>query len=243
MFAYPLPLDFNPYQPATQGYNNLEGVNHYRPFNPIAGSADGHININDGTGDFLDVEYEPIGFYTQKVLNRNRSLAPGIDRRDVGMQDRRTITVVDPANDLNPGTGQLRDGYRSGVQEQADKYAIYGRRTIILDVLPSPSDTDGDQYAADDDRDGGATAIDPYPLAKGPDNKFQVVSRYGSRGKLVIVQVFWLPRNPPAGYVAAGDLNKIELKTFIAASNTGTEDEDDSGDLTSNDYLFITPDN
>jgi len=51
MFFYPLPLDFNPYQPSTQGYNNAVGANHFKPNNPLGGAADGEINVNNGTGD------------------------------------------------------------------------------------------------------------------------------------------------------------------------------------------------
>jgi prepilin-type N-terminal cleavage/methylation domain-containing protein len=242
MFFFPLPLDYNPYQPQTQGYNNVVGANHFTPNNPIGGVADGMININDGGGGFTDYEYEPIGFYAQKVRARNQSLA-GTDRRDIAMQDRRTINAVEPAMDLAP-TGEVRDFYRSGVQEEVDKYAIFGRRTIILDAVPvltGIADTDGDNFAPDDDRDGGANAIDPYPLGKGPDNKFQVVSRYGM-GKLVIVQVFWLPRNPPAGYIQPEDLNMIELKTFITPD--GQEDSRlnrDSNVMLRNSFQFITP--
>jgi type II secretory pathway pseudopilin PulG len=58
MFFYPLPLDFNPYQPSTQGYENRNNINHLRPNNPFgANAADGHLNLNDGTGNFLDYEY------------------------------------------------------------------------------------------------------------------------------------------------------------------------------------------
>ncbi len=242
MFFFPLPLDFNPYQPQTQGYNNGTGVNHYAPFNPLGTVADGHVNFNDGSGNNLDYEYEPIGFYTQKVLNRNRSLAVA-DLADISMADRRTIPALEPALDID-GTGTAVDNFRFGTQEEADKYAIYGRRTIIMDTVPSYTifDGDGDQYAPDDDRDGGATALNPYPIGKGPDNKFQKISRYG-QGKEVTVIVFWLPRDAADGYVDGDDLNKIELKTFIPdpkAFKTG-EPVQGSG-VSRNDNLFITTD-
>lgn len=247
MFCYPLPLDYNPYQPQTQGYNNAPGANHYAPTNPIGGLGDPHVNFNNGTPFELDYEYEPIGFYTQRISLRNRSLA-GTDRADIRMADRRTLTAVEPS--LVGGT----DHFRTGVEQQVDNYAVYGRRTIILDVLPSPQDTEnhtdpdgngieGDLYAADDDRDGGGTAINPYPITKGPDNKFQVVSRFGSRGKLVIVQVFWLPRTADETYIEADELNKIELRTFIATSNEATNLPAGSGGLTNLDFLNISAPN
>jgi prepilin-type N-terminal cleavage/methylation domain-containing protein len=242
MFMYPLPLDFNPYQPQTQGYNNATGVNHYRPNNPIGTVADGHINFNDGSGNFLDYEYEPIGFYQEKVLGRNRNLAPA-DRADIAMADRRSIPALEPALQLD-GTGTVQDVFRFGSQEEADKYAIYGRRTIIIDTVPTFTiqDTDGDVYAADDDRDGNATALDPYPLGKGPDNKFQKVSRYGL-GKEVTVIVFWLPRNAPGGYIESEDLNKIELKTFIPDPQASVNGQPLQGSgVNRNDNLFITTD-
>jgi hypothetical protein len=237
MFFYPLPLDFNPYQPQTQGYNNALNVNHYRAFNPVTGVVDSHVNFNGGNS--LDYEYEPIGFYTQKVYNRNRRLV-GSDRQDIELADRRTLSVIEPSID------QGNDYFRSGNDQQVDNYSIYGRRTIILDVIPDPLDTDPalavpDSFAPDDDFDGGATPVDPWPLGKGPDNKFQVVSGFGSRGKLVIVQVFWLPRNADNTYIEADELNKIELKTFIAASNETSDLGAEAGDLTRNDYLMITP--
>jgi prepilin-type N-terminal cleavage/methylation domain-containing protein len=243
MFFFPLPLDFNPYQPSTQGYNNVTGVNHYRPNSPLGGgAADGHLNINNGSGGFLDYEYEPIGFYTMKVRNRNNSLS-NAERSDIGMQDRRTLSGIEPAI-ARDSAGRVQDTFRSGVEEEVDKYAIFGRRTIILDAEPvinGISDNDGDTYAPDDDRDGGATALDPYPIGKGPDNKFQVVSRYGL-GKLVIVQVFWLPRNPPSGYIAAKDLNIIELKTFITPEGQKDSRLDrGSNVMMRNSFHFITP--
>ena len=84
------------------------------------------------------------------------------------------------------------------------------------------------------------TPVNPYPLLKGPDNKFQVVSQHGSRGKLVTVQVFWLPRNAPEGYIPWEDLNKVELKTFIAATNEDSNLASNEGGLNRNDYMFIS---
>lgn len=245
MFSYPLPLDYNPYRPQTQGYNNAVSAQHYVANTPIAGMADPHININGG-GSELDYEYEPIGFYSQKVFGRNRALA-GFDRSDIRMVDRRTIGPVEPS--LTGGY----DRFRTGTQQQVDNYEIYGRRTIILDVLPQPRDLDGgsvastnpvvgaDGYAPDEDYDGNASAVNPYPDAKGPDNKFQVASRHGTRGKMVIVQVFWLPRRADQTYIQADELNRIELKTFISASNEDSSMGSNAGDLGRNDYLVISP--
>lgn len=241
MFFYPLPLTFNPYDPRTQGYNNTDGVNHYLPYNPYAEIDDPQVSFNNG-GTSIDYEYEPIGFYSQKVYLRNQSLV-GIDRRDVRMNDRRTLYQVEPTL-LDPSSGSGTDSYdafRTGVEQQVDNYAIYGRRTIILDVQATPRDTDGDPsyvrinavtgpdgYAPSDDRDGGATAVNPYPPTNGPDNKFAVASNQGSLGKLVIVQVFWLPRKAESAYIPSSDLNIIDLRTFIAESNVASEVESGS---------------
>jgi len=240
MFFYPLPLDFNPYQPSTQGYDNAVNANHWKPNNPLGGTADGHINIYNGAGS-ADYEYEPIGFY-QRIADRNRSLT-NTERSDIGMQDRRTLSAIEPSI-ARDSAGRVVDAFRSGVPEEVDKYAIFGRRTIILDAIPTMngiSDTDGDAYSPDDDKDGNATAIDPYPIGKGPDNKFQVVSRYGL-GKLVIVQVFWLPRNPSASYIPAKQMNIIELKTFITPDGQPDSRIDrDSNVMMRNSFHFITP--
>ena len=241
MFFYPLPLDYNPYQPATQGYNNAVGANHWNPNNPLGGAADGHINIYNGAAS-ADYEYEPIGFYVERVVNRNKTLS-NQEKSDIGMQDRRTLSTVEPPI-ARDAANRVQDAFRTGVEEEVDKYAIFGRRTIILDAVPvmnGISDNDGDAYAPDDDRDGGASAVDPYPVNKGPDNKFQVVSRYGL-GKLVIVQVFWLPRNPSATYIPSKELNVIELKTFITPDGQKDSRLDrDSNVMMRNSFHFITP--
>jgi prepilin-type N-terminal cleavage/methylation domain-containing protein len=238
MFLFPLPLYFNPYCPEytnltgtaawSQGYNNAQGVAHYFPNNP---TGNNQVNFYNPTS--INYEYEPIGFYTQKVYNTNKMLVPA-DRRDIRRSDRRTITGIEPSLD------GANDFFRTGSDQQVSNYEIYGRRTIILDVTPDPLDTDGDGFAPDSERDGGATAANPYPPAKGPDNKFQVKTRNLGRGKLVIVQVFWLPRNAPAEYIPSKDLNKIELKTFISVNNEATELPTANGTLINNDYLFIT---
>lgn len=250
MFFYPLPLDFNPYQPDRQGYNNALNVNHYISNNPIDGLVDNHVNFYDASGTPLDYEYEPIGFYKQKVYNANRALqgnvdgglgSPAFDNIDIRMADRRTLTVIEPS--IAGGN----DYFRTGTEQQVDNYSTFGRRTIIMDVVPFPMDTDpangADDYAPNDERDGGATAINPYPISKGPDNKFQLVSEYGTRGKMVTVQVFWLPRKAENVYIAWKDLNKVELKTFIAANNEATDLSANTGKLGRNDFLFISPPN
>jgi prepilin-type N-terminal cleavage/methylation domain-containing protein len=243
MFHYPLPLDYNPWDPKTQGYNNTDGVNHYLPSNPLAGDGSTLVNFNDGTPNSLDYEYEPIGFYNQRVFLRNKDAT---NLSDINEADRRTLGPIEPA--LNPGS----DTFRTGYDTQVDNYSIYGRRTVILDVLPRPRDTDGaatppsyetgnDGYLPDDDRDGGATVFDPYPLHKGPDNKFQVPSNGGTRGKMVIVEVFWLPRRAPSAYIPASDLNKIELKTFIPANSESGAARNTVDLIDHNDFLDISP--
>jgi prepilin-type N-terminal cleavage/methylation domain-containing protein len=246
MFSYPLPLDYNPYRPQTQGYNNTIGTQHYYNNNPIGGEIDPQVNFNGG-GAELEYEYEPIGFMTQKVFNADRSLGP-FQVSDVRMMNQRSIPTLEPSLDNG------YDYFRTGTREQIDKYEIYGRRTVILDVLPTPRDLDGgslsntspvvgvDGFAPDSDFDGNASAVNPYPAAKGPDNKFQLASRHGTRGKMVIVQVFWLPRNAPSGYIPAEDLNKVELRSFIAASNEDSSLTKEEGRLSRNSYLILTPD-
>lgn len=245
MFHYALPLDYNPYDPKTQGYNNVIGVNRYNPNNPVAGAATTHVNINDGTGTGLAYEYEPIGFYNERVFMRNQAVT-GAARANVNLADRRTLGAVEP-----PIGGTL-DRFRTGYDTQVENYSIYGRRTIIMDVMPKPRDTDGvpavlnletgnDGFLPNDDRDGSATIFDPYPVTKGPDNKFQVLSEHGTRGKLIIVEVFWLPRKAPNAYIPLQDLNKIELKTFVPASSDSGGPRNASDLINRNDYLNITP--
>ena len=252
MWHYPLPLDYNPYDPSTQGYNNALNVNHITPENPIAGLFTGQINFNGGAG--FDYEYEPIGFYRFKVNRQNSLLeaaGPGVDDinvpdiADIRMIDRRSLPQVEQRLDnLNN-----MDSFRTGYDQLVEQYGEFGRRTIIMDVLPNvggennPLDTDGDTFDPNDDRDGGATALDPYPITKGPDNKFQVLTRAGGSGKLIIVQVFWLPRDAGNGYIPFSDLNVIDLRTFVSPTNEWTSINGAGGPLTLNDYLNITPTN
>lgn len=252
MWHYPLPMDYNPYDPARQGYNNALGVNRTTPSNPIAGMNTGHVNFN--TAGSFDYEYEPIGFYRFKVNQQNALLSPagpGIDDiivpdiADVRMIDRRSLPQVEQRLDnLNN-----MDNFRTGYDQLVEQFGEFGRRTIILDVVPNvggennPLDTDGDNFDPNDDRDGGATALNPYPIQKGPDNKFQVLTRGGGPGKLIIVQVFWLPRNPPTGYIPFSDLNVIDLRTFVSPTNEWTTLGEGGGPLTDNRNLIITPTN
>jgi prepilin-type N-terminal cleavage/methylation domain-containing protein len=244
MFRYPLPLDFNPYSPDTMGYNNAANANHTIANNP---TGDPQVNLNSSVGDYnggfdpRDYEYEPIGFYNQVYL-RNRSMVAA-DIEDIRMADQRTISSIEPSE----SGGQ--DFFRSGSDQQVDNFSIYGRRTIILDCYPPElfsqngpvRDSDADQYPADSDFDGGATALNPYPMEKGPDCKFQQVDRRG-RGKLITVQVFWLPRKAPDGYIPWVDLNKIELKMFVAPNGQVTLLNDAAGGtIDSNDRFGFDP--
>jgi prepilin-type N-terminal cleavage/methylation domain-containing protein len=245
MFHYPLPLNYNPYDLKTQGYDNREGVNRYTPNTQLAGEGSTHINFNDGTPNSLLYEYEPIGFYTQRVFLRNQAVN-GSARANINLADRRTLPQVEP-----PIGGTL-DRFRTGYDGQVENYSIFGRRTIILDVLAKPRDTDAaasplsletgnDGYLPNDDRDGGATVFNPYPLTKGPDNKFQVLSEHGTRGKLIIVQVLWLPRKAPDAYIPLQDMNKIELKTFIPANSDSGGPRPTIDQINRNDFLNLTP--
>ncbi len=61
------------------------------------------------------------------------------------------------------------------------------------------------------------------------------------RGKLVIVQVFWLPKNAPRRYLEPDELNMVQLKSFIPASDAVGSIEFENDLISSNNYLFITP--
>jgi len=227
MYFYPLPLGFNPYQPQTQGYDNSPGVSRVNGNDLGDPTGTGqriapHLNL-DAHGGSPEYEYEPVGFYI------------GLARTgDYHTTDPRAYPVVEsPAS--------TSDTFRRGTQERQDLYAIYGRRTIILDVVPEPIDDDTDLYPVDSPRDGGANVLDPYPAFKGPFNKYQARSKYGMRGKLVAVQVFWLPGNAPERYLEPDELNMVELKSFIPASGTGGGVGRENDLVASNDYLFISP--
>lgn len=227
MYFYPLPLGFNPYQPQTQGYDNSPGITRVNGDNVGDPTGTGqsiapHLNL-DGYGGSPEYEYEPIGFYM--------SLLRGGDYRTT---DPRTYPVVE-----RPASSS--DMFRRGTQEREDLYAIYGRRTIILDVVPDPADDDTDAFPVNSPYDGGANVLDPYPALKGPFNKFQVRSKYGMRGKLVTVQVFWLPGKAPERYLEPDELNMVELKTFIPAATVGGAVGTENDLVASNDYLFISP--
>ena len=136
------------------------------------------------------------------------------------MQDRRTLSSVEPSI-ARDGAGRIQDSFRSGVEEEVDKYAIFGRRTIILDAVPvmsGISDTDADNYAPDDDRDGGASAVDPYPIGKGPDNKFRVASGLAAGD----VRCYGCP----AGRELIREGKNVMRQTFITPLGTTTLDRD-----------------
>ncbi len=225
MFHYPLPLGFNPYRPQTLGVDNRDVVtqdpNSYVNGNNLGDPAGAngpiapHINIRRYGGSPY-YEYEPIGFYTR--LRKSGS-----------------ISFPDPSRDIRANPVYER------TEQTQDLFSIYGRRTIILNVVPDPPDDDNDGYPVDSPLDGNATVLDPYPPLKGPANKFMVRSRHGARGKLVIVQVFWLPRKAPKDILTPDELNIVQLKSFIpAAPSTGTiTSENDL--VSSNNYLLITP--
>lgn len=257
MFRYALPLNFNPYDPRTQGYDNTEGLQfRYQPFLPapfggVSGSK--HVNFHNGvqaytggvanTGSSAFYEYEPIGFYSQHVYQRNANM--GGFGQNINLSDRRTIGPIEP-----PVAGGA-DRFRTGYDSQVDNYAVFGRRTIILDVLPLPLDnpqieSDGDSFAPHDERDGGATIFDPYPIGKGPNNKFKHDSypiRRTPQGRYGKVVVFWLPRKAASGYIPYNELNKIELPFFIPARNDASSfrKTDASGMMRPTDWLNISP--
>ena len=223
MWNYPLPLGYNPYDPSSQGWDNSPSVNRLNgnAFDPTGSfPAAPMVNIL-GQGGSPAYEYEPIGFYA--------NLRRGQDFRTT---DPRTIPLAE-----TPRTG---DEWRKGTEYRRELYEIYGRRTIILDVLPDPADDDTDIYPVDSPLDGGANAMSPYPPLKGPLNKYQVRSKYGMKGKLVTVQVFWLPTKAPQRYLRPSELNTVELKAFIPASNAMSDIDVDSDVLTSNNELFIS---
>jgi prepilin-type N-terminal cleavage/methylation domain-containing protein len=225
MYFYPLPLGYSPYQPDTQGYDNSPNVR--RRNNNELGDTTG--NTTPPVAPFINLagdqayEYEPIGFYA--ALRRTTSLRT---------TDSRTISVAE-----TPSVGG-NDRFRTGTEYRSELYDVYGRRTIIMDVLPQVADDDSDDYAPDSPLDGGASALDPNPPLKGPLNKFQVRSKYGMKGKLVVVQVFWLPRKAPERMLNKDELNMVELKTFISANNSSGAVNVNSSLLNTNDYLFIS---
>lgn len=243
MFFYPLPLTFNPYDPDTWYYDNTTGVEHYLANDGLHGASPGdpsfgsHININDGGSYFPQYEYEPVGFYKYRVVDRDASLDPAYDGR-VDQSDRRVIGAANAP--LAPGT----DYFRTGTQGDSEKYSIYGRRTVIVKNVPLTAavDSDGDDFGPNDDFDGLATALDPYPVAKGPDDKFTKAAEYGP-GYEVTVQVFWLPRNAPEAPIPWDDLNKVELKAFVAEDGTFTWLDEPGSAFSRNNHLIVTAPN
>lgn len=209
--AYPPPNTGGAHTYAPVFYYALPPL--FNPYNP---------NTWGYNADRPDPEYEPIGFYS--------NLARGADDYTT---DPRRISAVDAID----GTGMNRNG----TADRESSYAIYGRRTVIMDVIPNPvDDADGDTFLPDDPRDGGATVLNPYPIGRGPANKFDIRSKYGNRGKLVTVIVFWLKNNSQTGYVKYSDLNTIILKTFISANNHFTDLSPTSDVFTNNSMLITT---
>lgn len=223
MWNYPLPLGYNPYDPASQGWDNSPSINRQNgnAFDPTGTYPSAPLVNIQGEGGSPFYEYEPIGFYA------NLRRGP-----DFYTTDPRTIPMAEV-----PTTG---DEWRKGTEYRRELYGIYGRRTIILDVVPDPADDDTDIYPVDSPLDGGANAMTPYPPLKGPLNKFQVRSKYGMKGKLVTVQVFWLPNRAPERRLSVGELNVVELKVFIPASNAMSDIDVESDVLTSNNQLFVS---
>lgn len=170
-----------------------------------------------------DDEYEPIGFYTK--LSKG---APGTP------PDPRRIPVVDLVGRTATGSGD---------EQREQNYDMFGRRTIIIDLLPRVADAN----------QRGDSDPDPRLVVDAPDNLFQMgpeqstrynyltasfdtqarktgLASYGTTGKLIIVQVFWLKyradkyRNQE--YILPRDLEYVELKSFISASSSSSDLED-----------------
>lgn len=192
-YFFTLPTEFNPYDPRTQGWNNSLGINHYDP----AG---------------LEFEYEPIGFMARLSVSA-----------DVATTDPRRSLVID-APDLGlggfvPRSGGVVETPRTGSAEREELYHLYGRRTVLLEVLPEPRDDDDDQFPSDSEFDGGATIYDPYPVLRGPANKFLKRSTSGDHGFWGWVTVFWLPANAPQNYIPLEELRYVQIPFFISATN------------------------
>jgi prepilin-type N-terminal cleavage/methylation domain-containing protein len=193
-YFYALPVEFNPYNPETQGYDNTDGIDHYSP-------------------DSTEFEYEPIGF-----------LSRSIPTTDAATNDPRHNPAIDAAAGGSGGFIQRASGImhiqRSGSVTRQELYEIYGRRTVVMEVVPEPMDDDSDAYLPDDPMDGGATQYYPYPANKGPANKFQIRSKDGSTGYQGWVTVFWLNPDAPSGYVSLEDLGYIQVPFFIPKDNS-----------------------
>lgn len=195
-YFYPLPLFFNPYDPRTHGWNNTPGIDHYNPGNP-------------------EYEYEPVGFMGRLSGSH-----------DISITDPRRNPAID-----SPivGSGGFRQDLagpifvpRTGSQEREELYHIYGRRTVIMEVIPEPMDDDDDGLLPDDPFDGGVTVYNPYPPAKGPANKFEARSKDGSFGFQGWVTVFWIPTQAPERYIQLEELNYVQVPFFFSATNVGS---------------------
>ncbi len=123
MYFYPLPLGFSPYHPDTQGYDNTPDTRR-RNNNEM---GDTTASAGPPVAPFINLagdqayEYEPIGFYA--ALRRTSSLRT---------TDSRTVSIAEV-----PAVGGI-DRFRTGTDYRSELYDIYGRRTIIMDVLLEP---------------------------------------------------------------------------------------------------------
>ena len=194
----------------------VPGESQRLPFNPYDPRTQGYDTDNPNQ------EYEPIGFYL--------GLAKDVSVRFT--DPRRNPVVDDPISPFDT---------RSGTSSREELFAIYGRRTIIMEVVPRARDDDSDPFPPSHPKDGG-TLLKPTSLFSGPADKFVVESQFGNRGKLVIVQVFWLKDQNATGYVPREDLYMVELKNFIPAQNTDpTRESFDFLNLGTGESLVTTP--
>lgn len=192
VFNYPLPAYNNGTNVPDSRLTSKYGPNYwYNPYDP------------DTWGYWVESpsEYEPIGFYSM--------LSKSSDSR-LSSPTRKPIIDVPVDGGDN----------RTGNPTTEKSYELFGRRTIIRNlVLESVDDADGDNRHPDDPLDGGADALNPFPIGKGPFNKFDVISTSGTQGKLITIQVFWLKKGFSSGYVRWDDLNHVELPILIVNTN------------------------
>ncbi len=198
-YFFALPAEFNPYNPETQGYDNTDGVDHYNPSSP-------------------EFEFEPIGFMSRSLASTDAATSD--PRRNP------SIDTIEAGGFIHRSTGVVHM-QRSGTAARQELFEIYGRRTVIMEVVPEPMDDDSDGYLPDHQLDGGANVYYPYPVNKGPRNKFQIRSKDGSTGYQGWVTVFWLPADAPSGYVKLEELSYVQVPFFIpkdgSLNNADTE--------------------
>ena len=167
-------------------------------------------------------EYEPVGFYAMLSKSSDGRLSSPVRK---------------PIIDAPVDGGDNRIGNTTSEKY----YELFGRRTIIRNlVLDSVDDNDGDNRHADDPLDGGADALNPYPLGKGPFNKFDVISTSGTQGKLVTIQVFWLKKGSTNGYVRWEDMNHVELPLLVVNTNN-TLSVNGSTSIGASNYISTPP--